>query len=182
MPAQNALHEPETPTYRDSSTPAGAAEDALFRQLVASHQHRLYRFIVKHVGWGTDAEDLTQQAFVEAAQSFTTFRGESQLSTWLYRHDPQGRIVVEARISGGKLLVTLTDAAPPFNPLLVPEPDTSLALADRQIGGLGLMFVKRTADCFSYRLVRGPGGRPHNQVCFGKRLPKLMQGAAALRR
>lgn len=40
--------------------------------------------MVKHVGWGSDAEDLTQQAFVEAAQSFTTFKGASELSTWLY--------------------------------------------------------------------------------------------------
>lgn len=172
MPVQNACQEPETPIFPAGPVPASDTDEALFKQLVANHQHRLYRFIVKHVGWGTDAEDLTQQAFVEAAQSFATFRGESQLSTWLYRHDPQGRIVVEARIAGGKLLVTLTDEAPPFNPLLVPEPDTSLALAERQIGGLGLMFVKRTTDCFTYRLVHGPGGRPRNQVCFGQRLPK----------
>jgi RNA polymerase sigma factor (sigma-70 family) len=58
--------------------------DALFRQLVLDHRHRLYRFIVKHIGWGTDAEELTQQAFVEAAQSYATFRGASELSTWLY--------------------------------------------------------------------------------------------------
>lgn len=61
-----------------------AQDEALFRQLVADHQQRLYRFIVKHIGWGTDAEDLTQQAFVEAAQGFATFRGASELSTWLY--------------------------------------------------------------------------------------------------
>ena len=61
-----------------------AADEALFRQLVHDHQHRLYRFVVKHIGWGTDAEDLTQQAFVEAAQSYASFKGASELSTWLY--------------------------------------------------------------------------------------------------
>lgn len=55
-----------------------------FRQLVQDHQQRLYRFIVKNIGYGTDAEDLTQQAFVEAAQAYQTFRGASELSTWLY--------------------------------------------------------------------------------------------------
>ncbi|MES2480748.1 MAG: RNA polymerase sigma factor [Pseudomonadota bacterium] len=64
-------------------SPAPASE-ALFRQLVLDHRQRLYRFIVKHIGWGTDAEDLTQQAFVEAAQSYATFKGASELSTWLY--------------------------------------------------------------------------------------------------
>jgi RNA polymerase sigma factor (sigma-70 family) len=62
----------------------GTQDEALFKQLVRAHQNRLYRFVVKHVGWGSDAEDLTQQAFVEAAQSFTTFKGASELSTWLY--------------------------------------------------------------------------------------------------
>lgn len=67
-----------------SDTAPRVADEGLFRQLVADHQHRLYRFIVKHIGWGTDAEDLTQQAFVEAAHSYATFRGASELSTWLY--------------------------------------------------------------------------------------------------
>lgn len=67
-----------------SERPPQPADEALFRQLVQKHQQRLYRFIVKHIGWGTDAEDLTQQAFVEAAQCYSTFKGESELSTWLY--------------------------------------------------------------------------------------------------
>lgn len=60
------------------------ADEALFKQLLRVHHQRLYRFIVKHIGWSTDAEDLTQQAFVEAAHSFTSFKGQSELSTWLY--------------------------------------------------------------------------------------------------
>ncbi len=61
-----------------------AATETLFRKLVQDHRQRLYRFVVKHIGWGTDAEDITQQAFVEAAHSYATFKGESELSTWLY--------------------------------------------------------------------------------------------------
>lgn len=61
-----------------------AERDQLFRQLVDAHQKRLYRFILKNVGNSTDAEDLAQQAFAEAVRSFVTFRGESELSTWLY--------------------------------------------------------------------------------------------------
>ncbi len=78
-----------------SALPAGAAfieapetpprsQEALFRKLVLDHRQRLYRFVVKHIGWGTDAEDITQQAFVEAAHSYASFKGESELSTWLY--------------------------------------------------------------------------------------------------
>ncbi len=58
--------------------------ERLLRDLVHTHSHRLQRFIVKQIGNTTDAEDLTQQAFVEAARAYRSFRGESQLSTWLY--------------------------------------------------------------------------------------------------
>nr|WP_236589511.1 ATP-binding protein [Ramlibacter aurantiacus] len=143
--------------------------------MVQTHQHRLYRFIVKHIGWGTDAEEITQQAFVEAAQSYASFRGASELSTWLYHEDPSGTVLVEARIVRGAICVSLTDSAPPFNPLLVPEPDTTLALEERQIGGLGLLFVRRTADRVKYRLLDGDGRPPRNQVCFSKRLHGAVQ-------
>jgi RNA polymerase sigma-70 factor (ECF subfamily) len=73
-----------TPPPLQSTSQLSADDEALFRQLVRSHQGRLYRFIVKHIGWGSDAEDLTQQAFVEAARSYATFKGASELSTWLY--------------------------------------------------------------------------------------------------
>ncbi|ARP93578.1 RNA polymerase sigma factor [Bordetella genomosp. 13] len=59
-------------------------DDRLLRDLIREHSGRLQRFIIKHIGNTTEAEDLAQQAFVEAARSYQTFRGESQLSTWLY--------------------------------------------------------------------------------------------------
>ncbi|TFZ01432.1 ATP-binding protein [Ramlibacter rhizophilus] len=151
-----------------------AAEDALFRQLVLDHRHRLYRFIVKHIGWGSDAEDLTQQAFVEAAHSYASFRGASELSTWLYQQRPDGRVLVQARVQDDALVIGITDFAPAFNPLLVPLPDTSLPLEARQPGGLGLLFVRRTADELHYRRVEGTGSPACNRVWFSKRLrPEL---------
>jgi RNA polymerase sigma-70 factor (ECF subfamily) len=63
---------------------ATAARDLVFRDLVQKHSTRLHRFIIKHIGNCPEAEDLTQQAFLEAAKSYHSFRGESQLSTWLY--------------------------------------------------------------------------------------------------
>jgi RNA polymerase sigma factor (sigma-70 family) len=66
----------------------GGANDSdnevLFRNLVQEHGTRLQRFIVKHIGNATEAEDLAQQAFLEAVKGFDTFQGQAQLSTWLY--------------------------------------------------------------------------------------------------
>lgn len=64
--------------------PVAPGADLVFRDLLARHRDRLYRFVLRHIGHATEAEDLAQQAFAEAARTYESFRGESQLSTWLY--------------------------------------------------------------------------------------------------
>lgn len=71
----------------DNSSDASSVDQndsELLRALVIKHSDRLQRFIMKHIGNATEAEELAQQAFVEAAASYKAFRGESQLSSWLY--------------------------------------------------------------------------------------------------
>jgi len=67
--------------------PAGGAPqsiEARFRALVQEHRKPLFRFVLRNVGSPADAEDIAQQAFVEAYRALPGFRGESELSTWLY--------------------------------------------------------------------------------------------------
>jgi len=45
----------------------------------------------------------------------------------------------------------IRDLAPAFDPTGRIAPDLDLALEDREIGGLGLHFVRRLANRFSYR-------------------------------
>lgn len=61
-----------------------AQRDELFQSLVEAHGTRLYRFIIKNIGNSSDAQDLAQQAFLEAVRSYSSFKGQSELSTWLY--------------------------------------------------------------------------------------------------
>ena len=78
---------PVNPSAENAAEPSAEGPvgvETLFRNLVHEHQKRLYRFVLHKIGHGTDAEDLTQQAFVEAAKAYESFRGESELSTWLY--------------------------------------------------------------------------------------------------
>lgn len=63
------------------TVPTIDAED--FSALVEEQQGRLYNFILRHIGHPTDAEELAQQTFVEAYRALATFRGQSELSTWL---------------------------------------------------------------------------------------------------
>lgn len=58
---------------------------AAFSHLVRSYQERLYWHIRKMVLSHDDANDILQNTFMKAWNAIEGFRGESQLSTWLYR-------------------------------------------------------------------------------------------------
>jgi len=50
----------------------------------------------------------------------------------------------------GRLQIRVADSATPFNPLLLPAPDTSLPLQARRIGGLGIALVRALTDEAAY--------------------------------
>ena len=83
-PSAAVPHEETTPPCAARPMDDEIPDDQLLRDLVREHGSRLQRFIIKHIGNIAEAEDLAQQAFIEAARSYQSFRGESQLSTWLY--------------------------------------------------------------------------------------------------
>ncbi len=60
-------------------------EDELeFHDIYNAFQPKILRYIERLVG-EHGAEDLTQEVFVRVSQGLKTFRGEAQLSTWIYR-------------------------------------------------------------------------------------------------
>lgn len=56
-----------------------------FGQLVRTYQDRLFTTIGHLVGDATLAEDVVQDAFVQAYVKLDTFKGNSSFFTWLYR-------------------------------------------------------------------------------------------------
>ena len=56
-----------------------------FECLYRSHCKRVYAVCLRMVGNTTEAEDLTQEAFLLLFRKIHTFRGESAFSTWLHR-------------------------------------------------------------------------------------------------
>lgn len=56
-----------------------------FKQLVVSHQERVYHLIRRMVIIHEDADDLTQKTFIKAFKYIHKFEGQSSLFTWLYR-------------------------------------------------------------------------------------------------
>lgn len=56
-----------------------------FGELVSAYQQQVLNLAYRLLGDATTAEDIAQDVFVRAYKSAGSFRGQSQLSTWLYR-------------------------------------------------------------------------------------------------
>lgn len=67
--------------------------------------------------------------------------------------DTGQKIDVRIQSDGAHLEVTIWDPGPPFDPLQVAEPDTSLALEEREIGGIGIHMARRLMDDIAYQRV-----------------------------
>jgi RNA polymerase sigma-70 factor (ECF subfamily) len=60
-------------------------DPAAFGVLVRRYQDRLYSTVFRLVGNAEDAQDVVQEAFLNAYQSLEGFKGDSLFFTWLYR-------------------------------------------------------------------------------------------------
>ncbi|HEV3512771.1 MAG TPA: sigma-70 family RNA polymerase sigma factor [Candidatus Sulfotelmatobacter sp.] len=56
-----------------------------FQKLYDKHKRRVYSLCLRMTSNTAEAEDLTQEAFLQLFRKIGTFRGESAFSTWLHR-------------------------------------------------------------------------------------------------
>ena len=57
----------------------------MFRKLVERYQPMVFRTCMGFLHNKDDADDLTQDIFIQAYQTLTTFKGDATFSTWIYR-------------------------------------------------------------------------------------------------
>jgi len=72
------------------------------------------------------------------------------IAQYAYKNEG-GEAIISLRIEGNKATIELTDWGAPYNPLAKKDPDVSLSVQDRPIGGLGIYMVKKTMDEVTYR-------------------------------
>jgi RNA polymerase sigma-70 factor (ECF subfamily) len=64
---------------------SAAGDEAAFEQIYRTHHRRVYSLCLRMLGNPTDAEDVTQDVFVQLFRKIGSFQGDAALSTWLYR-------------------------------------------------------------------------------------------------
>jgi len=65
--------------------------------------------------------------------------------------DKQGDIEITCNTDDKRLLLEIVDRGIPFDPLSLPEPDITLPMEKRKIGGLGIFLVRSIMDEVRYR-------------------------------
>lgn len=83
-----------------------------------------------------------------------------------YKEDASKIIDLELSADKENMTAVIRDCAPKFDPLKdVEDPDISAPLGNRDVGGLGIFFTKKTMDKISYKRENG-----FNILTLSKRL------------
>jgi RNA polymerase sigma factor, sigma-70 family len=146
-------------------TRAQAGDHQAFSQLYSLHKRRIYSLCLRMVGNIAEAEDLTQEAFLQLHRKISTFRGDSAFSTWLHRLAIN--VVLMQLRKKGLSLISLDEAMEP-----VPEegPGRSFGAPDLTLTGAidRLALERAVADLpAGYRLIfilHDVEGYEHNEI------------------
>ncbi len=144
---------------------AQAGDHQAFAQLYSLHKRRIYSLCLRMVGNVAEAEDLTQEAFLQLHRKIATFRGDSAFSTWLHRLAIN--VVLMQLRKKGLSLVSLDEAMEP-NP--EEGPGRSFGAPDLRLTGAidRLVLERAIADLpAGYRLIfvlHDVEGFEHNEI------------------
>ena len=76
---------PSVPLSPEVIKRAQQGDAKAFADLFNAHKARVYALCLRMTSNTAEAEDLTQDAFMQVFRKLSTFRGDSALSTWLHR-------------------------------------------------------------------------------------------------
>lgn len=83
--------------------------------------------------------------------------------------DGEHEVILDLSEADGVVTATMIDNGKPFNPLTDSKaPDLDAPVEDREIGGLGIFFMKQMMDALDYRRVEGC-----NCLTMSKKAPEL---------
>jgi RNA polymerase sigma-70 factor (ECF subfamily) len=156
---------PPSPADADILARAQAGDHHAFAQLYSLHKRRIYSLCLRMVGNVAEAEDLTQEAFLQLHRKIGTFRGDSAFSTWLHRLAIN--VVLMQLRKKGLSLISLDEAMEP-----APEegPGRSFGAPDPTLSGaIDRLALQRAVASLpaGYRLIfilHDIEGFEHNEI------------------
>ena len=101
-----------------------------FEEIYHLHHKRVYSICFRMLQNAPDAEDLTQQVFIQLFRKLHTFRGESSFTTWLHRMTVN-QVLMHFRRRVVKAEKTTEDGSTPIRIVTGSENPSRMALIDR---------------------------------------------------
>ena len=146
-----------------------AGDRSAWRSLYERHAALVYRFLSALGVRDPEREDACQDVFLAVYRSLPSFRGESQLSTWIYRITARttGKLIQKRRLRNALAAMMLSE--PPL-PLPDPSEETTRSLMlDRMLDRLHRKAPGAGAvELEAFRSRDSPASRlPHEQVWSG---------------
>ena len=80
-----ALENPQVESDLELARASAAGDTAAFERIYQQHNRRVFSLCLRMLGNATEAEDLTQDVFVQLFRKIGSFRGDSAFTTWLHR-------------------------------------------------------------------------------------------------
>jgi RNA polymerase sigma-70 factor (ECF subfamily) len=80
-----AIEPPQVDSDHELARASAAGDAAAFERLYQQYNRRVFSICLRMLGNPTEAEDLTQDVFVQLYRKIGSFRGESAFTTWLHR-------------------------------------------------------------------------------------------------
>ena len=84
-PEMVSLHKPGSTEEANWIARAQQADARAFESLYRLHVDRVYGLCLRMTGNVSEAEDCTQEAFIQAWKKLDKFRGDSAFGTWMHR-------------------------------------------------------------------------------------------------
>jgi RNA polymerase sigma-70 factor (ECF subfamily) len=144
---------------------AQAGDHVAFAEIYSLHKRRIYSLCLRMLGNAAEAEDLTQEAFLQLHRKIGTFRGESAFSTWLHRLAIN--VVLMRLRKKGLQLISLDEA---MEPTTEERPGRSFGTDDLSLtGAIDRLALQRAIDDLpaGYRLIfmlHDIEGYEHNEI------------------
>jgi len=167
-PNQHAIRtarNPPTAADADLLARAQAGDHQAFAQLYSLHKRRIYSLCLRMVGNVAEAEDLTQEAFLQLHRKIATFRGDSAFSTWLHRLAIN--VVLMQLRKKGLSLISLDEA---MEPSADDGPSRSFGAPDLMLAGtidrltLGRAIAELPAGYRLIFILHDVEGFEHNEI------------------
>jgi RNA polymerase sigma-70 factor (ECF subfamily) len=101
-----------------------------FEELYARHNRRVYSLCLRMTGNTSEAEDLSQEVFIQLYRKIGSFRGESAFTTWLHRLTVN-QVLMHFRKRGVKMEQTTDDGDTPVQIVTGTEDPMKMPVVDR---------------------------------------------------